>query len=100
MSQVTLEFVFRRQCSLKDLIALLTEKAKTLTVGSSKETADGHSYSLAHKKYPGEIQLCESMDGVITGHLVKGDMILGAFVDWIGRNGKNVVYGLDIRFRN
>ena len=100
MGQVTLEFIFRRQFRLKDLIALLTEKAKTLTVRSSKETLGGRIYSLAHKKYPGEIQLCESNDGVITGLLVEGDMILGAFVDWVGRIGKDIVYGLDIRFRN
>lgn len=100
IGQIALEFVFRRQHRLKDLIKLIRKKAKTFSVRSVIETSGGTTYSLSHKKYQGDIYLSESDDGVISGRIVEGDMILGAFVDWIGRNGQDLVYGLDIRFRS
>ncbi len=98
MATVTFEIAFRRHCTIRNLIELLQEKARTLSVASIRETSQGIACSINHKKHSGTIRLSESRDGICTGSLIEGDRILGALVDWIGRNGQDLVHRLDIRF--
>lgn len=99
MVMVALEFMFRHPYKLEDLVNLMKEKARTLSVSSAPEGGQNFRWFVTHKKYGGQVVLLEMEDGTASGTATEANMILGAFVDWINRQGVSLVYGLNIRFR-
>lgn len=77
----------------------MKEKARTPSVSSAPEGGQNFRWLVTQKKYGGQVVLLEMEDGIATGTASEVNMILGAFVDWINRQGASLVYGLNIRFR-